>query len=157
MGIDLSSVLDPKVIKIGVDAKDKHDAIVQLANLLRKAGYVDNVPAFVKDIYVREKEGITGIGQGIAIPHGKSKDVTKIGVAIGILKKGIKWESLDDEPIKIVILFAVSKNNDAAKNQLKLLSIFAGRLAHKSVVRKLKLAKSKKDVINAFEENKVEE
>lgn len=147
---DLSSVLDSNIIKIGINAKDKHDAIVQLSKLLKDAGYIDNVPAFVEDIYVREDEGITGIGQGIAIPHGKSKDVTKIGVAIGILKNGIKWESLDDEPIKIVLLFAVSNDNQAATNQLKLLSIFAGRLAHEEVINKLKHARSKEDVIAAF-------
>ena len=149
--VDITTVLDPQVIKIGLDAQNKHDAIVKLARILKKANYIGDVDLFVKDIYLRESEGITGIGQGIAIPHGKSSDVKRIGVAIGILKHGIEWESLDDEKVKIVILFAVSKNADAARNQLKLLSVFAGKLGNKEVVAKLKKSKSVDDVIHAFE------
>ncbi|MEB3365346.1 PTS sugar transporter subunit IIA [Lactobacillus sp. R2/2] len=55
------------------------------------------------------------MGQGIAIPHGKSDDVKHIGVAIGILSHGIEWESLDNEKIRIVILFAVSNDTNSAK------------------------------------------
>lgn len=149
--VDISKLLDPNVITIDLEAKDKHDVIVKLAEILKKANYIDKVDPFVKDIYLRESEGITGIGQGIAIPHGKSKDVKRIGVAIGILKKGIDWESLDNEKIKIVILFAVSNDSNSAKNQLKLLSVFAGRLGNKKVVEKLKKAKSVSEVIDAFE------
>lgn len=148
--VDITTVLDPQVITIGLDAKNKHDVIVKLARILKKANYISDVNLFVKDIYLRENEGITGIGQGIAIPHGKSNDVKRIGVAIGILKHGIKWESLDDEKVKIVILFAVNKNADAARNQLKLLSVFAGKLGNEEVVAKLKKSKSVDDVIRAF-------
>ncbi|MCX8720764.1 MULTISPECIES: PTS sugar transporter subunit IIA [Lactobacillus] len=148
--VDITTVLDPQVITIGLDAKNKHDVIVKLARILKKANYIGDVNLFVKDIYLRENEGITGIGQGIAIPHGKSNDVKRIGVAIGILKHGIKWESLDDEKVKIVILFAVNKNADAARNQLKLLSVFAGKLGNEEVVAKLKKSKSVDDVIRAF-------
>ena len=147
---NITSVLDPKVIKIGLNAKNKYEVIVQLAELLKNANYIDKVDHFVQDIYLREKEGLTGIGQGIAIPHGKSDDVKRIGVAIGILKHGIEWESLDNEKIRIVILFAVSNDTNSAKNQLKLLSIFAGRLGHKHVVDKLKKAESIQEVIDAF-------
>lgn len=149
---NITSVLDPKVIKIGLNAKNKYEVIVQLAELLKNANYIDKVDHFVQDIYLREKEGLTGIGQGIAIPHGKSDDVKRIGVAIGILKHGIEWESLDNEKIRIVILFAVSNDTNSAKNQLKLLSIFAGRLGHKHVVDKLKKAESIQEVIDAFKE-----
>lgn len=148
--VDITTVLDPQVITIGLDAKNKHDVIVKLARILKKANYIGDVNLFVKDIYLRENEGITGIGQGIAIPHGKSNDVKRIGVAIGILKHGIKWESLDDKKVKIVILFAVNKNADAARNQLKLLSVFAGKLGNEEVVAKLKKSKSVDDVIRAF-------
>ncbi|MEB3365347.1 PTS sugar transporter subunit IIA [Lactobacillus sp. R2/2] len=56
---NITSVLDPKVIKIGLNAKNKHEVIVQLAELLKKANYIDKVDPFVKDIYLREKEGLT--------------------------------------------------------------------------------------------------
>ena len=99
---------------------------------------------------MREEEGITGIGDGIAIPHGKSDYVTKVGVAIGILNKPIAWETLDGEGVNIVILFAVSNDTESARNQLKLLSLFAAQLGHDDVVKRLKHAATPDAVIAAF-------
>lgn len=151
----ISEVLDPRVITLNLDVKDKHDAITKLASLLNDADYIDDIPSFVKDIYVREGEGITGIGDGIAIPHGKSDYVTNVGVAIGILNHPIKWETLDDKPVNIIILFAVSNDVEAARNQLKLLSMFAGRLGHENVISKLQEAQSVDDVISIFTKEEV--
>lgn len=152
---EIVNVLDPKIIELNIDAKNKKEAITELSKKLKEANYIDDIDAFIEDIYIRESEGITGIGDGIAIPHGKSSYVSSVGVAIGILKNGIEWESLDDESVKIVILFAVSDDNKAARNQLKLLSLFAGRLGNNEVVKKLKMAKTKEDVINSFTEGSV--
>lgn len=152
---EIVNVLDPKIIELNIDAKNKKEAITELSKKLKEANYIDDIDAFIEDIYIRESEGITGIGDGIAIPHGKSSYVSSVGVAIGILKNGIEWESLDDEPVKIVILFAVSDDNKAARNQLKLLSLFAGRLGNNEAVKKLKMAKTKEDVINSFTEGSV--
>ena len=152
---EIVNVLDPKIIELNIDAKNKKEAITELSKKLKEANYIDDIDAFIEDIYIRESEAITGIGDGIAIPHGKSSYVSSVGVAIGILKNGIEWESLDDEPVKIVILFAVSDDNKAARNQLKLLSLFAGRLGNNEVVKKLKMAKTKEDVINSFTEGSV--
>ena len=80
----IDEVLDPRLIKLNLNASSKRDAITQLSETLKDADYINDVPSFVKDIYLREKEGITGIGDGIAIPHGKSDYVTKVGVAIGV-------------------------------------------------------------------------
>ena len=70
---EIRAVLDPRVIKLNLNAKDKKDAITQLAQGLKAADYIDDVPAFIKDIYVREGEGITGIGDGIAGSGAKLK------------------------------------------------------------------------------------
>lgn len=146
----VSDILDKRTIKVDLKVKNKYEAVTKLSEALKNAGYINNVPSFVEDIYVREKEGITGIGDGIAIPHGKSNYVSNIGVAIGILSKPIDWETLDDLPINIVILFAVSNDNEAAHNQLKLLSLFASRLGKESVITKLKSARNVDDVVAAL-------
>lgn len=146
----LEEVLDPRLIKLDLQANSKRDAIIQLSELLKATDYINDVPAFVKDIYLREKEGITGIGDGIAIPHGKSNYVTKVGVAIGILNTPVTWETLDGKDVNIVILFAVSNNTESARNQLKLLSLFAAQLGHDAVVQHLKHATTPEDVIAAF-------
>lgn len=146
----LEEVLDPRLIKLDLQANSKRDAIIQLSELLKAADYINDVPTFVKDIYLREKEGITGIGDGIAIPHGKSNYVTKVGVAIGILNTPVTWETLDGKDVNIVILFAVSNNTESARNQLKLLSLFAAQLGHDVVVQHLKHATTPEDVVAAF-------
>ncbi|MFT9353453.1 MAG: fructose PTS transporter subunit IIA, partial [Lacticaseibacillus paracasei] len=132
----IDEVLDPRLIKLNLNASSKRDAITQLSETLKDADYINDVPSFVKDIYLREKEGITGIGDGIAIPHGKSDYVTKVGVAIGVFNKPIEWETLDGEGVTVVILFAVSNDTESARNQLKLLSLFAARLGHEDVIEK---------------------
>ena len=62
--------------------------------------------AFIKALYLREEEGITGIGEGIAIPHGKSSVVAKTAIAIGRNLDGIEWETFDDKPVRVVIMLA---------------------------------------------------
>ncbi|MCI1985437.1 MAG: fructose PTS transporter subunit IIA [Lactobacillus sp.] len=151
---EIRAVLDPRVIKLNLNAIDKKDAITQLAQGLKAADYIDDVAAFIKDIYVRESEGITGIGQGVAIPHGKSDDVQNVGVAIGILNHGIEWETLDDQLVNIVILFAVSNDQEASRNQLKLLSLFAGRLGSDHVIEALHEATTVEEVIETFTKEK---
>lgn len=148
--MDLSSILDSRIIAVRLKAGNKRDAIVALSKLLKQAGYIDNVELFVKDIYNRESEGITGIGDYIAIPHGKSAFVKHVGVAIGILDKEIKWETLDGRGVKVIILFAVSNDNSSAQTQLKLLSAFAGRLGDEDTVQHLVHAKTVDDVKNVF-------
>lgn len=148
--MDLSSILDPRVIAIDLKAGNKHDAIVALAKRLKQADYIDNIELFVKDIYDRESEGVTGIGNYIAIPHGKSCQVKQVGVAIGVLDRAIEWETLDGKGVKVVILFAVSNDNSSAQTQLKLLSMFARRLGDEDAVRHLVHAKTVDDVQNVF-------
>ncbi|ARY90560.1 MULTISPECIES: PTS sugar transporter subunit IIA [Lacticaseibacillus] len=148
----IEDVLDPRLIKLNLEAPSKRDAITQLSETLKAADYINDVPSFVQDIYLREQEGMTGIGDGIAIPHGKSDYVTKVGVAIGIFNHAIEWETLDGKGVSIVILFAVSNDTASARNQLKLLSLFAARLGHEEVIAKLKKATSPAEVIAAFTE-----
>lgn len=77
--MELENVLDEKIMTVSLKAADKDDALKQMARQLKENGYIADVEAFVADIYKREKEGITGIGNGVAIPHGKSDSVSRIG------------------------------------------------------------------------------
>ena len=68
----VKEILDKRVIDLDMNAKTKDEVIRHLAGLLHEAGYVDNLEGYIKDVYLRESEGITGIGGHVAIPHGKS-------------------------------------------------------------------------------------
>lgn len=144
-------VFDERVIDLNMKVNDKNEAICHLSSLLKKAGYIADVEEFVADIYVRESEGITGIGEHIAIPHGKSESVANIGIAVGKLDNMIEWESLDKKPVNLIFLFAVSKNM-YDKKHLKLLGDLAGRLARNNTINKLREMKTFEDLIEAFKD-----
>ncbi|RIN24990.1 PTS sugar transporter subunit IIA, partial [Mammaliicoccus vitulinus] len=97
------------------------------------------------DIYLRESEGVTGIGEGIAIPHGKSIAVKDTTVAIATLKNEIEWETLDGENVKVVILFAV-KDTDATTTHIVLLQKVATLLARDTFIKKLKNINTKDEL-----------
>lgn len=94
----VKEILDDRVIDLNMNAKNKDEVIRHLAGLLKNAGYIENLEGYVRDVYVRESEGITGIGGHVAIPHGKSDHVDRVGIAVGRTRDMIDWESYDGEP-----------------------------------------------------------
>lgn len=148
--MELEEFLDPQVIKVGMKKNDKDSVLIDLCNVLKNAGYIDDEETFLEDIYKRESIGITGIGNYVAIPHGKSAAVKKIGVAIGVLENEIEWETMDDNGVKVVILFSVGNDPNGAQTHLKLLSKVAQRLGNDEVISSLIESKSVQDVINSF-------
>ena len=147
----VTSVIDSKTILTHLKATNKAEALQKLAMALNNAGYLSDPTAYIHDVYERESEGSTGIGNYIAIPHGKSDGVSKIGVAIGILDHEIEWETIDDHGVKAIILFAVGSDNEGAKEHLRLLSLFARKLGRDEVVEALLTADNATDVEAAFE------
>ena len=146
----LAGVIDPKTIITNLKAEMKDDVLRALANAFYQEGYIGDVDEFVKSVYEREAEGATGIGNHVAIPHGKSQTVKKNGVAIAILEHEIAWESLDDTGAKVVVLFDVGVDSEGAKEHLRMLSLFAKKLGKDSVIDALLKANSVDEVVAAF-------
>ncbi|CEE02954.1 hypothetical protein BT1A1_3170 [Caldibacillus thermoamylovorans] len=144
--MEVKDIVDIDTIKTNMNVKSKEEAIQKLAEVLLANEYITDVEAFLKDIYAREAVGQTGIGNYIAIPHGNSDAVQKVGVAIGITEQEIPWETLDGKGVKGIILFVVPKQNDGSKQHLKLLSLFARKLGNDEVVEKMLMAKNAEDV-----------
>lgn len=135
--IDLSKIISKDLLIVDSVSQSKQDVLLELANLLEKKEYITNAVNFLDDVYLRESEGITGIGNGIAIPHGKSKAVKKTTVAIAVLKNEIDWETLDEKGVKVVILFAV-QDTDATTTHILLLQQVAILLADDNFLDSLK-------------------
>jgi PTS system fructose-specific IIA component len=150
IGMEVKDIVDLNTIKTNMSAKSKEEAIQELAEVLLQNEYITDIKEFLKDIYAREAEGQTGIGNYIAIPHGKSDSVKKIGVAIGINQAEIPWETLDGNGVKGIILFAVGNDNDGAQSHLKLLSLFARKLGNDEVIEKMLESKNAEDVKEAL-------
>ena len=146
----LNDVLDRNTILTNLNANAKDDVIDALARRLREHGYIASVDAFVDAVHEREKDGATGIGNHVAIPHGRSETVNKNGVAIAVLDREIEWESLDDTGAKVVVLFTVGASGDGANEHLRLLSLFARKMAKQEVIDALLKAGTIDEVIDCF-------
>lgn len=132
----LKEVIRKELMVIRSTSKNKAEVIQELATLLYENNFVSDIKSFVDDVYLRETEGITGIGQGVAIPHGKSIAVKQTAIAIAILEETITWETLDEKPVKVVIMFAV-KEEDADMTHILLLQRIAILLAHDDFIQNL--------------------
>ena len=148
--MEFTEVLKPETIVTHLNVKDKAEALNAMADLFVNAGIVDDKEQYIKDVYEREAVGETGIGDYIAIQHGKSKAVVTPGVAIAVLDHEIEWESLDGTGAKLVILFAVGADNEAAQEHLKLLAMFSKRLGDDAMTGRLMNADTTEDVMEAL-------
>jgi fructose-specific phosphotransferase system IIA component len=100
----LTKILQPACVKAPLENKAKEAIITELVDLLAANTLLSDRDVVLDAVLTREKTRSTGIGAGIAIPHGKCKGVSELVMAIGIAKEGIDFESIDDKPVTIVIL-----------------------------------------------------
>ncbi len=144
--MNIEEVLSENLIVLNMKARNKEEAIRELTEILYKEGKIFDKELFVKDVYLREAEGQTGLGNHIAIPHGKSDAVQVTSIILGRTINDLIWESPDDKPVHVVILFAV-RNVDKTTVHLKLLSQVAMALADDETLEKLLTTQDKKEII----------
>ncbi len=149
--MNVAQVLKKENIIAGLSAQTKSEALEKLVQLLYEGGYLEDRDAFLADVLHREEISTTGIGNGIAIPHGKSSAVKETTVAVGRLTSSLEWESVDDKPVELIVLLAV---NDADKTgvHVKLLSEMARKLASEQNCKKLLEAEDAQGIIDVFSE-----
>jgi fructose-specific phosphotransferase system IIA component len=102
--MNLTKILKPECVRVPLESKDKNAAITELIDLLNEDGQLQNRNEALETVMVREKTRSTGIGSGIAIPHGKCKAVKELVMAVGIAKEPINFQSVDNKPVSIVIM-----------------------------------------------------
>lgn len=139
--LSLDQLIDKDIMVVNSTARNKQEVLEELGGLLEAKGYLKDVDTFIEDVYLRESEGITGIGGGVAIPHGKSKGVKQTTVAIAKLAHPIEWETLDEGKVSVVFLFAV-RDVDANTTHILLLQQVAILLADDSFISAVQEAKS---------------
>ena len=108
----ITDLLDKQSISLNGAPKDKKEALDQVVDLMTKSGKINDVEAYRQRVYAREEESTTGIGEGIAIPHGKCDAVTKPGLAAMVVKDGVDFDSLDGEPVHLIFLIAAPNTED---------------------------------------------
>ncbi|MGN0418973.1 MAG: fructose-specific PTS transporter subunit EIIC [Acetatifactor sp.] len=109
----ITDLLDKRSISLTAKPADKKEALDQAIELMSKSGKLADVEKYREVVYERETEGSTGIGEGIAIPHGKCDAVKAPGLAAMVIRDGVDFDSLDGEPANLLFLIAApnTKNN----------------------------------------------
>ena len=108
----ITDLLDKNSICLDASPADKTEALNQIVSLMGKSGKINDIEAYRKQVFLREEESTTGIGEGIAIPHGKCDAVTKPGLAAMVVKNGVDFEALDDAPVTLLFLIAAPNTED---------------------------------------------
>lgn len=108
----ITDLLDKRSILLDAAPESKSEALDTAVELMAKSEKIRDIEAYRKQVYAREEESTTGIGEGIAIPHGKCDAVTKPGLAAMVIKNGVDFDSLDGEPVKLLFLIAAPNTKD---------------------------------------------
>lgn len=102
----ISELLSLQAVDVNASVASKAEAIDYMTRLMEKSGNLNDREAYKKGVLAREEEGTTGIGEGIAIPHSKCAAVKRAGLAAIVVKEGVDYESLDDEPADLIFMIA---------------------------------------------------
>lgn len=154
----ITDLLSEKAIELNVKAKDKNDIINKMAELMLKTGRITDVNEYKELVFKREEEGSTGVGEGIAIPHGKGNCVTEPGLVAMVVPEGVEYNALDGKPVNLLFMIAAPDTNSNV--HLDVLSRLSTMLMDADFKNKLISAKSKKEfleIINETEKEKFKE
>lgn len=108
----ITDLLDKRSVLLDGAPKTKNEALDQIVELMDRSGKIRDLEAYRKQVYLREEESTTGIGEGIAIPHGKCDAVERPGLAAMVVKDGVDFDSLDGEPVTLMFLIAAPNTED---------------------------------------------
>ena len=154
----ISELLQKESIALGRKPQDKADAIGQMVELLAKSGSLEDKKKFKQAILERERLSTTGIGEGIAIPHGKSSAVKRAALAAMVVPQGVDFASADGAPVHLLFMIAVPA--EGAELHLEVLERLAAMLMDEDFRKKLTAAKDAAEflhILSAEEEKRFAE
>ena len=150
----ITDLLDKRSISLDVAPVDKKATLDMAVELMAKSGKLMDVEQYRAQVYAREEESTTGIGEGIAIPHGKCDAVKTPGLAAMVIKNGVDYDSLDGEPVTLLFLIAAPNTKDNV--HLDVLSKLSVMLMDENFTTSLRNAKSVEEflqIIDAADES----
>lgn len=150
----ITDLLSKDGIELNVTAKDKNDIINKMTNLMLKTGRITDLNAYKELVLKREEEGSTGVGEGIAIPHGKGDCVTEPGLVAMVVPNGVEYDALDGKPVNLLFMIAAPNTSDNV--HLDVLSRLSTMLMDTEFKNKLISAKSKAEFLNIINETENE-
>ena len=153
----ITDLLSKESVLLNIDVKDKDACLVKLVDLMDASGKISDKKLYLDAVYAREEEGTTGVGNGIAIPHGRCSGVKEPGLAAITINGGVEYNALDSKPVDLAFLIAAPEGSGSV--HLEILSKLATMLMDENFVADLKKAKTVEEflkVIDDAEEKKDE-
>lgn len=147
--MEIKDMFSKERVCLQLGAENKLEAIDELIDILVKDGKINDKETFRKAVLKREEEFSTGIGMGIAIPHGKSDSVNEAAIVFGKSNQGIDYGSMDDKPAHLFFLIAVPQ--DSNDIHLRALSQISRKLMHTDVRNAIMNSSNFEEFIKVFE------
>ena len=146
----LRDILSESSILISLKSDTKKAVLEEMVSVLHEQGLVADKQKMLEVLLARESLGSTGIGQGIAIPHGKSSVAKQLVAACGISKNGVDFDALDDD--KVYVIFLLAAPEDQASQHLKALARVSALLKDKYFRKALMNAETPQDVLRILDQ-----
>jgi len=138
--VRLSELLNANAVTLRLKARAKREALVEMTDLLEAAHGFHSQGEILDRVMRREAMMTTGIGYGVAIPHGKARSVDRMAAAVGVSPEGLEFESEDGQLVHLVVLFVSPEN--ATTQHVRVLANISRLLKEESVRTNLREAKS---------------
>ena len=145
----ITDLLKKDAIDLNVKASNKEDVLKKAVELMSKNGNISNKEKYMELVMKREQEGSTGIGEEIAIPHGKGDSISAPGLAAMVIPDGVDFEALDGKPIKLLFLIAAPNTKDNV--HLDVLSRLSTLLMSEKFRKELLHAKTKEEFLEIID------
>jgi fructose-specific phosphotransferase system IIA component len=146
----LIDLISEDIVKVPMESTTKEEAIVELVDVLVKAGKIKDKVRITEAVLKRENLGSTGLENGIAVPHAKTEEVNTLMLAIGISFKGVDFNAVDGKPSKVFFLMLASP--DKSGPHIEALAEIARMTRSEAFSRVLSAASSAKEVVDLFKE-----
>ena len=147
-------LINKNSVKLDLNTKSKLDVVDELVDLVNDSGNLNDKNEYKKAILAREKLGTTAIGEGVAIPHAKSKSVNKACLAAGVSKEGIDYEAFDDSLSHL--FFMIAAPDGANDTHLEVLSRLSTILMDESFRNDLMNSPSVEEFLDLIDEKEKE-
>lgn len=151
--MNLVDVFKPEYIKIPLEKGSKDEVIKELIDVLNHNKVITNSQGILQAVFDRERIMTTGVGNGVAIPHCKHKDCRQFAVALGVHPRGIDFDSIDEQPARIVFLLIGPE--DQPGTHIKLLSRISRIISKDDIREKVLSASSPQDLYDLIKKEEM--
>lgn len=150
--MNLLDILSADCIKAPLQADDKQGVIHELVDLLATAGKVEDAEALREAVWTREQTRTTGIGHGLAIPHGKCAGMRDLAMAIGKPAEPMDFEAIDGQPVRLIVLLASPP--DRTSDHIQALARVSRLMTLEAFRSKIYAAQSPAEIYELLEEQR---